>query len=491
MQGFNKIFYFCLLLAFPFISFAQRANIQNVVINGGDKLPKDSAVKLCIKSITIKGAKQTKQYIILREIPFRKGDSIANGNLFDKLTLARQQVYNLTLFYETQVNCLVIDSSNIEVEVLLKERWYIYPVPQFQLVDRNFNVWAKTYHYSFDRVNYGLKFVHYNLTGRKDPLRIYLLNGYSRNISFSYTAPYSNSKLTEGFTVAGGFTQNREIAYGTSKNNQLLFYPVDSATKARSEFVRNSWYVSGGYILRRGLFRRHVFSAGYIYFKVADSVILKYNPNYFGENTNSKGYPEFQYTFQYVNLDNVLYTLKGTSAFVSVLKRGFGFTGGVNMLSLEAGYNRYFDLKHKWYLSTQVNARLKLPLDEAYINQRGLGYNENYLRGLEYYVIDGSATGLLRTTLRKKLYSLDVHVPFRFLHKIATDVPFAFYAKTFGDLGYAYTKPKYDTYLNNRFLYSGGFGLDIVTLYDVNIRLEYSFNQLGERGLFFHTQSGF
>lgn len=487
----KKIFYCCLLFSFPFLSFAQKANIPHVVISGDSKLPKDSATKLRVQDILIRGTKQTKQYIVLREIPFKKGDSIANGNLYDQLVLTRQLVYNLTLFYETQVNCLVQDQNNIIIEVIVKERWYIYPVPQFQLVDRNFNVWAKTYHYSFDRVNYGVKFVHYNLTGRKDPLRIYLLNGYSRNISFSYTAPYSNSNLTEGFTVAGGFTQNREIAYGNSKNNILLFYPVDSATKAKSDFVRDSWYLSGGYIIRRGLFRRHVFSAGYIHFKVIDSIILKYNPNYFGEKTTTKGYPELAYTFQYTNVDNVLYTLKGISYYGSILKRGSGFSGGVNMLSLEAGYNRYFSFRNKWYLTTQANARIKLPFEQAYINQRGLGYNENYLRGLEYYVIDGVSTSLLRTTLKKKLYSFDIHVPFAFLHKIATDVPFTFYAKTYADLGYAYTKQKYDTYLNNRLLYSGGFGIDLVTLYDINVRFEYSFNQLGERGLFFHTQSGF
>ena len=53
------------------------------------------------------------------------------------------------------------------------------------------------------------------------------------------------------------------------------------------------------------------------------------------------------------------------------------------------------------------------------------------------------------------------------------------------DAGYAYNKKKYYTYLNNRFLYSGGFGIDVLTLYDINLRFEYSFNQLGKSILFF------
>jgi hypothetical protein len=99
------------------------------------------------------------------------------------------------------------------------------------------------------------------------------------------------------------------------------------------------------------------------------------------------------------------------------------------------------------------------------------------------------AHGLLRSTLKKKIVSFNI--PFPFFPKILTKIPFTFFAKTFTDFGYVYNKPKYDTYLNNRLLYTGGFGIDVLTLYDINLRFEYSFNQLRKSGLFFHTQSGF
>ncbi|MEZ5027861.1 MAG: hypothetical protein R2765_03650 [Ferruginibacter sp.] len=119
----------------------------------------------------------------------------------------------------------------------------------------------------------------------------------------------------------------------------------------------------------------------------------------------------------------------------------------------------------------------------------GLGYGENYLRGLEYYVIDGVATALTKYTLKKKSFLLKCRSGFfqNYLQKI----PFTFFAKTYGDSGYVYTKDIYTTRLNNRLLCSGGFGIDILTLYDINLRFEYSFNQLGENGLFLHNQSGF
>ena len=40
-------------------------------------------------------------------------------------------------------------------------------------------------------------------------------------------------------------------------------------------------------------------------------------------------------------------------------------------------------------------------------------------------------------------------------------------------------------------LYSGGFGIDILTFYDINLKIEYSFNQLNENGLFLHSNGGF
>jgi outer membrane protein assembly factor BamA len=490
MSNLRKIFFCCLVQAFSLFAHAQLPEDPNISIIGLPPVVKDSSLRFCIREIIVNGAHQTKKYIVLRELQFKTGDSLDAPLLFHELVRARQQVNNTTLFSEVHLEARAVDGSGIVITVTLKEKWFIYPVPQFQLVDRNFNVWAKTYDYSLSRVNYGLKFVHYNLTGRKDPLKIYLLTGYSRNILFSYSIPYINSALNKGFILGGGVQQNREIAYKTSPGNTVLFYPVDSATQARSEFVRNVYFLNGGYIIRKGLFIRHYFTAAYTYLKVADSVVsAKYNPDYFKDPVNAKGFFDLAYTYQYTNVDNVLYPLKGNSAYISVLKRGWGFAGGMDMLSLEGGWNKYLDLGRKWYGSFQFTGKVRLPFDQSYLNQRMLGYGEFYLRGQEYYVVDGVAAALLRSTFKKRICSF--YIPFPFLHNVITRIPFSIFAKTYGDLGYAYNTPAYKANLNNRLLYTGGFGLDILTLYDVNLRLEYSFNQLNQKGLFFHAQSGF
>lgn len=447
----------------------------------GQKVAMDSTVKIFVSEIRITGNKKTKNYIILREMRMKVGDSILASTLLEKLKLSQQLIYNTTLFTTVVLVPRFITATDLVVEVTVKEKWYIYPTPQFQLVDRNLNEWIKTYNADLERVIYGVKFSHYNLSGRRDQLRIYLLTGYARNFSFVYSAPYSNRKLTEGFSVGAGYTQNREVIYKTKVDNGTFRYKEDG-------FVRNAFSASGAYLMRKGFYKRHIFSLGYTSVSVSDSVI-KYNPNYFNVPKSEIGYPDIGYAFQYIHTDNIQYPLTGKIYGVSVYKRGLELKGGINALSLDLGYNRFVTHGKNWYSSVETHAKIKVPFTQAYINQRALGYGDLYLRGLEDYVIDGVATFLAQYTLKKKLITFNIPVPLK--NDIVPKIPFSFYAKTFADAGYSYNKAELDTRLGNRFLYSGGFGLDMLTLYDISLRIEYSFNQLGEKGLFLHIRGGF
>lgn len=443
----------------------------------------DSSKKIIIDEITVIGNKKTKDYIIRREVQFKKGDSISLYNLATELELARQQVYNTTLFNIVTIQYSYINANAIAVNLNVEERWYIYPTPLFQPVDRNLNEWLVKYKGDLDRVNYGLRFQHYNLTGRRDALRLSLLNGYTRHISFAYTQPYSNSNLTEGFAIGAGFSQVREVIYQTSKNNKLLFYN-------NGKFSSRVIFASAAYILRKAIRDRHTFAITFSHINIDDTIVTqRYNPKYFNDNSAIQNIIDISYLYQYINVNNIAYPLKGETYNFFVIKRGLGLTGGINMLSVEGGYNKYIPWKKNYYFSIQSYAKLKLPLDLAYLNQRAMGFGDHTLRGLQYYVIDGAAFGYIKTTLKKKVYSFKVPFPWKFIsHKY---IPFNFFAKTFADAGTVLAKNAYKTDLNNKLLYTGGFGIDIVTLYDINLRFEYAFNQLGQNGLFLHFQSGF
>jgi len=70
-------------------------------------------------------------------------------------------------------------------------------------------------------------------------------------------------------------------------------------------------------------------------------------------------------------------------------------------------------------------------------------------------------------------------------------VPFRIYANAFTDIGFSYNKNPGGNSLANKMLYTAGAGIDVVTFYDFVFHIDYSFNQLGEKGLFLRLKNSF
>ena len=442
----------------------------------------DTISKLHLRSIIISGNRKTKEYIILREMQLKPGDSVIIAHLNNELEIARQHIYNLTLFVEVTAEPVIVSAYDFDIKITVKERWYIFPLPELQFVDGTLNKWLMKYKGDLNRLNYGIKFTHYNLTGRKDQLRVHVLNGYTRTLSFNYNAPYANAALTNGFSIGGGYFQNREIVYKTSYDNEVLFYK-------RNNFVRTAWEIQLGYSIRKGLKLSHSFNLNYTGVNIDDSIISA-NKAYFNKPVSKIGYVDLYYTLRYSDVNNVLYPLTGWSGSIGLGKRGFSFTGSVNSFSIDGEYNKYWALGKKWYASTQLQGNIKLPFKQAYINQQALGYGDSYIRGMEYKIIDGVAYAITKFNLKREIFNFSINTIFK-KSKILNKIPFRIYAKTFADMGYCYNKEGFVSRLNNIFLGSAGIGVDIVTFYDIQFRIEYSVNQLGQKGLFLHNEKGF
>ena len=93
-----------------------------------------------------------------------------------------------------------------------------------------------------------------------------------------------------------------------------------------------------------------------------------------------------------------------------------------------------------------------------------------------------------KQTIRKELFRFNV--PTFISTGAHSKIPFRFYAKAYADAGYSYNQTAPENSLTNRMMYTAGFGLDIVTFYDFVFRFDYSFNQLGESGLFLRSRGG-
>ncbi len=355
-----------------------------------------------VRSIIISGNKKTKDYVIKREMTAKVGDSIEINRLSERLQRMKENIYNTTLFVKVSVEPYLINAYECDLLVTVKERWYVFPLPQFELVDRSFDEWLTKYNGSLKRVNYGLKFVHYNFSGRKDQLRLSIINGYTRNVSAYYNTPYVNKKLTNGFFIGAGYSQTKEIPYKTNYDNSLAFY-------SNGGFVKDSWFINAGYTVRHKINTTQVFSVGYTNVLVSDTVLSnRFNINYFNSLSQRQGIVDMAYTLQYTKVNNILYPLTGKSFYITFLKRGLGWREGVNMLSLEGEYNKFYSLGKKWYSSVQFTGKVKLPFRQPFINLRALGDRNDYLRGLEYSTIDGVAYTTAKFNLKREILNFSI-----------------------------------------------------------------------------------
>jgi outer membrane protein assembly factor BamA len=433
-----------------------------------------------IGKIIISGNKKTKDYIILREIPFKSGEKYTPGVLVKKLDDARRQLMNTALFHSVIAAAKNFDEQTVTVSVDLKERWYLFPAPYLKPVDRNLNQWIFEENASLSRVNYGAKLLYNNASGRNDKLRIFLISGYTRQFSFSYDRLYIDNKLKWGMNVGLAIGKNREVNYNTIKDKQVFL-------KDNDKFLRSYLSTNVEITYRRAIKTRHRFGISYTSEKVKDTV-LSLNPAYYQSGTNNIRYPIVYYNMAYYDFDYIPYPTKGYAAQLSLSKKGFDRF--INVWEFSAKGSGSWHLSPKYFFNLNVYGGIRLPFNQPYINQRFLGYGDVFMQGYEYFVVDGVAGGYLKTTLTREILNLNIRVPKK-KGKIAEYIPVRIFGKIYGNTGYVHNPRPGNNFLSNKMLYSGGLGIDILTFYDVTFKLEYTFNQLGQNGLFLHRKTIF
>lgn len=433
-----------------------------------------------IGEVVISGNKKTKDVIILREIPFKAGEKYSLGDLVKKFEDARLQLMNTALFHTVVVAAKNFDNNIVTVAVDLKERWYLFPVPYFKPVDRNLNQWIVEQKASLSRVNYGAKLLYNNATGHNDKLRLFLINGYTKQISFSYDRLYIDHKLKWGMNIGFAMGKNREVNYNTIKDKQVFL-------KDNNNYLRNYVSASASVTYRRKIKTRHSFGINYTVEDVKDTV-LALNPDYYMSGKNNIRYPGIFYNMIYYDFDYIPYPAKGYAAQISASKRGFDKVMNVWELSAKGSGSWY--LFPRVFFNLNLYGSVRFPFNQPYINQRFLGYGDVFMQGYEYYVVDGVAGGYMKSTLTKELLNFNIRVPQK-KGKVAEYIPVRIFGKVYGNAGYVHNPQPGLNFLSNKMLYSGGIGIDILTFYDVTFKLEYTFNQLGQNGLFLHRKTIF
>lgn len=472
----KSIIYLVFLLLMLFFSQKGEAQLYVSSIN-------DSTAKITVGSISVQGQSKTKTYIITREIIFKVGDTIVYKDLPKILERSKNNIFNTALFNDVKINTIQNPLNELQFDFIIevKERWYIIPEPVFELYDRNYKVWAKVYNRDIERIRYGVKLKFNNFSGRRDQLRINLVNGFSKELSFNYTQPFADKKLRHGFGIGGGYAKRIGVTYNDTFNAGLPRKLCQTCETPNFRLFNANDYFGGiNYQYRKGIYDRHLLSLNYTNTRVSDTVI-KSNQNYFWNGINQTSFLDLSYNYTFTKVDYFAYPLKGFSVNTGFRKR---FSNdGLNQLLAFATYSNFWKLSKKFYFNTTISGSMRFNQNQnSFFNLRTADLAFGNIRGLEEYLILPKHDIAIRNSIRYKIVETSFKLPVRIRNH--ERIPLKIYARVFADGAYVYLPNPNFSSLHNKFLRTGGFAIDVVTIYDFVYRFEFSFNQLGKFGLF-------
>lgn len=431
-----------------------------------------------IRKINIYGNNRTKPSIITREMKLREGDSILCTDYQSLITSSKENIFNTGLFNFVTIdsNDVLQDKVTIDLNVRLIERWYIWPWPYFEVSDRNFNSWLETT--DFSRITFGTDLLIRNVRGLNETLKVPVHMGFNQQFGLEYQIPFINRKKTLGVGFGGSYRRNHEIIVSSNENKPVFYknsviFPRDEKDLFAAFYIRPNYYVN------------HTFRLDYQWYSFSDSLVRI--DDYTKDSLKQPQFLTFYYQYKNDHRDFHFYPLKGSYFDVELVKNGF--FQDVDELYVKSNIRKYWQLHSRWYFATGLTLKISFTTSDAYFLQKGLGYGRDFVRGYEYYVIDGESYGLLKNNLKFGIIPQRIHTIHFLSSRKFNTIPYALYMNIFTDLGYVNNRLEKQNRVNdmqNTLLVGYGAGFDFTTYYDIVLRLELAVNGRGTPGIYLH-----
>jgi outer membrane protein assembly factor BamA len=429
---------------------------------------------LHIRNINFIGNKITKPSIVLRDMSIKSGDSVQSDELEYELNHNKKRIINTQLFSTVKYSYQSIGSDSIDVNYEVTELLYWLVKPLFSLADRNLNVWWVEQKRRLDRTNLGADLTRVNFRGRNEKIGGLIQVGYNKYFELYYSIPFIDKKMKQGMGASITYETGREINFITDQNKLYFF---------RSEHYPYQRFKSKlAYTYRNRYAAIHEANISYNFISISKP-LYELSPGFLGGLTRVN-YFELNYIFRFNNTDIRLYPINGIELKTVISKKGLGIDKDVNQFSISNETSYYRSIYKNVSSSFIFRGRLSFPQNQPYYFNRAMGFKSEYVRGYEYYVMDGSHYALLRSNLRFKI--LDRILTQNIL-KFIKYIPLKIYSKAYDDIGFVHNSDPQNSVLNNKLLNGYGVGFDVLISYYVRLRLEYSFNHLRENALFLHS----
>lgn len=462
---------------------AQNSTTNSLLANSkSDPIVADSGQiqEVSIGNVFITGNRKTKERIILRELTLISGATFSKIDIPLILQKDKEKLINTRLFLDVDIQMVERSPELVDLIIQVKERWYFFPSPIFKLADRSFNEWWVNQGRDLSRINYGIRLNQYNFRGRKETVKLIGQFGFSKTLGLNYVIPSIDNQQRNGLIFDIFYQDQKNLAYRSTENKQTFLESEDLLKKTFGSRV--AW------THRYSFYNRHSVTFGYSRSNIHDTIAYL-NPDYFLDGKTLQRYFTISYLFTRDLRDNIAYPLNGYVLSLEAKKNGLGIYDDLNRFSMRASYAQYISLKKNYFLSSRITGVTSFPKKQAYNNTEAIGYRPDEIRGYDLYVVEGQNYIIHKITFKKLLFSKKQHIKSVPIPQFRT-IPIAIYLKTFFDSGYVdneFTDPE-NTALSNKFLFGGGIGLDIVTYYDMVLRLEYSINDRADTGFFINAR---
>jgi outer membrane protein assembly factor BamA len=449
---------------------------------GQDSLSSDS---LTIREIIVEGNNITSNKLILRELDFRVGENVSRSEVEYKRQTSKNNLIKLSIFNFVEIEIKETPGNNLTTTVRLTERWYIWPSLYLNHTDNNFSEWWRTK--DLNKLEYGVGLKINNFRGFGETLLLDYHIGNFTKYDLNYLGIYIDKAKRHSLSVSASYAAQNVVPWNIESNKLVTLRQTDK--------LFNETDLSLKYIYRKRYFNTHLIEFGYSHIRIADT-ILKLNPYFLGLNKKDQRYFNLRYEFTRDTRDSRIYPKTGYLFVAGINKKGLGILDGeFDNINIYMQLFNYWKLQKRLYVASGLLYSTNRTNDYAFFFQTGLGHLQ-FVRGYEYYTINGSNSLLLKSLFKFELLPVKVINlniwPIRKLYQF-NKIPFEIYTNVFFDAGYVSDKfefyKQYNNTLVNKIIYSTGLGVDFITYYDIVMRFDYSFNSIGERGLFIHWKA--
>jgi outer membrane protein assembly factor BamA len=405
-----------------------------------------------IDRIVIRGNRVTKDYVILREMSLKPGDTLTlKAAEYDK-----NRIYSLGLFNRVELSYHVTDhGATLYVDV--SERWYIFPYIVLGFKDRD---WGKLY--------YGLGILHDNFRGRNEKISASFAFGYDPFLSLQYRNPL--------LSLESNLFLSSRLFYTRERNKSLV------SEESGPNFDEDRYGVEGTLGKRLDIFRSASVTLGY--------QVLTVSQNEDGRTLSPSGRDAFitlGLGYAYDTRDLFEYPSKGTYVGVSLVKYGFG-ESDVNYYRVSMDSREFIPTLDGVILAGRLAFSVAGGGTVPNYDHVYFGY-DNRIRGHFKEVYEGEDIAGGSLELRVPI------LPIRLFRIDAIPIPefglwrFGVYAALFGDAGKVWYRR--NSFNLHNLLKGYGVGLNFLLPYSAVFRVEYALNEVRRGEFIFDLSSSF